>query len=513
MKLFDKVAGLFGYVKINAVAHGDIGWHGMVTNGFGNAAKEKVTNETALTVSTLFACVRNVSEDIGKMPLKVYRKEGEYRHEEANHPAARILQYQPNPEMTAISFREAQNAQMMGWGNAYAEIQFDLDGKPQSLWPLRPDRITMYREDGTNHVFYRILNDGGGAVDLWAENVLHLHGLGFDGIKGYNIIQYASQLIGAAIGTDKFAGSFFPNGLHQSGILIHPENLSAEAQKRLKNQLSAEYGGGDNANKTLVLEEGMSFVPTSVDPKASQMIETRQFTVSEFCRWMRVPPHKVADLSRATFSNIEEQNIDYVQDGLLGWCERWEQALWWKLLTPAEKNAGYYFEHVVEGLLRGNVKARYEAYSQLWDRGVITINEIRAKENMNPVDGGDVHYVPLNFAPLGSSSSDTAVNSIANDIAKRLASRETKELAKYTKHAAEDMGKFHERIKEFYERHDKYISDAIIPLAESLSKSVSIDMLSLKPYMLMTNVPVFILEQMKSGHVNYIANNLKGYLI
>jgi len=502
-KLLNILLRPFGLFAIKASDKSELGWRDILSS-FHNTANEKVTNESAMTVSALYACVRNVSEDIAKMPLKTYRRAGDYKYEEPTHPAARLLQYQANSEMTAMSFREMLNAQAMGWGNAYAEIERDIYGVPVALWPLRPDMVTMYRDDA-GRMFYRILLENGGTADLWADDVLHLHGLGFDGVSGYNVIQYASQSIGAAIGMDKFAGSFFANGLHQSGVLTHPGRLSTKAQDALRNQFNDEYGGASQAHKLLIAEEGMTFAANTIDPKASQMIETRQFTVAEFCRWTRVPPHKVADLTRATFSNIEEQNIDYVQDGLLGWCKRWEQALWWKLLSPDDKRNGIYFEHVVEGLLRGNTQARYEAYSTLWDRGVLSINEIRGKENMNPVDGGDVHYIPMNFAPLGAAES---MGAVVTDIAERLASREMKELEKHAKHASEDLPQFHSWLDEFYAKHDMYITEAIEPLAVSIDPML----LSLRGFIENSIDPISTLDYWREHHVNYIADNIKRVL-
>ena len=516
--LINRILKPLGYMVIRAMAAINDGWSSLSTGTFRNASKEKVNNQTALTVSALFACVRNVSEDIAKMPLKIYRKDGDYRHEESRHPLTRLLQYQPNPEMTAISFRETLNAQAMGWGNGYAEIQRDVSGRPLYLWPLRPDRITMRRDRTTNRAFYTVTTGDGGQADIWAEDILHVHGLGFDGVTGYNIVSCAAQSIGAAIAMEKLAGAYFGNGMHQSGILKHPKEMSKPAQDRLKLQLAEEYGGAEQGHKTLILEEGMDFISNTIDPKASQMIQTRQFSVTEFCRWLRVPPHKVADLSRATFSNIEEQNIDYVQDGLLGWCERWEQVLWWKLLSEKEKQAGLYFEHVVEGLLRGNVLARYEAYSRMWDRGVLSINEIRSKENMNPIDGGDRHFVPMNFVPLEDTGQSGAVRAMVDDIAQRLAAREIKELEKHAKHAEKDLPRFRQWLREFYEKHDRYIIEAIMPLCLTLNKAVCVDwkssttsLLSLKSFMQMTDEPMAVLADRRNGHAEYIANNLRGY--
>jgi len=504
--LFNKILRPFGFLVIKAASTAGT-WIGSLAGSFGNAAKEKVNNETAMTVSTLFACIRNVSEDIAKMPLKVYKKEGDCRYEQSDHPLTRLLQYQPNPDMTAISFREAMNAHAMGWGNAYAEIQRNMEGRPIALWPIRTDRVTIYNTD-SGRKFYRILTENGQTSDIWAEDIFHLHGLGSDGNTGYNIVQLAGQSIGGALGMDKFAGAYFANGMHQSGMLKHPNNLSKEAQERLKSQMTDEFGGGENAHQIMIIEEGMDFVSNTIDPEASQMIETRQFTVTEFCRWLRVPPHKVADLTRATFSNIEEQNIDYVQDGLTGWCERWEQTLWWKLLSEPEKQSGLYFEHVVEGLLRGNIKTRYEANALMWDRGVLSINEIRSKENLNPIEGGDEHFIPMNFTKLSEAGQVEQVDAMITDIAQRLASRELKELAGRVKYAEQDIGRFKEWLDEFYSKHNEYVIRTISPLGDRLG---CVSLLTLEPIMKVSTHPELVFEDRKDKHAQYIANNLRGY--
>lgn len=518
--IINKILKPFGYSMIKASTDEKGHWSNVIVGSFPNTAIEKVNNQTALTVSTVYACMRNVSEDIGKLPLKVYRREGDNRVEQQQHPLARILQSQPNPEMTAINFRETINANTMGWGNGYAEIQRDITGKPIYLWPLKSSCVTMYRQQGTNRIFYRVTTKDGKSSDIWGEDILHLHGLGFDGVSGYNLVQYMAEGIGAARGTDKFAGTFFSNGLRSSGSVTHKGNITQPAQDRLKKQLEGDFGGADKSHKVLILEEGMEFKENSLDPKASQMIETRQFTVEEFCRWLRVPPHKVANLKRSTFNNIEEQNIDYVTDGLLGWCVRWEQALWWKLLTESEKQQGYYLQHKVDGLLRGNIKGRFEAYSKMLNYGVFSINEIRGFEELNPVEGGNVHLVPMNFVPLqdaGKKQKGTTGNqqnavvgttkSMIDDLAGRLASREIKELEKHAKHADQDINRFKKWLNGFYNKHDAYIFKAVEPLLKGIT--VHVNLLSLKQLMQITNIPAATLEDRKDLHAAYIAKNLR----
>jgi len=499
--MINKLLSLFGRKLVN-LTNSERGWNIM---SFGNTSKEKVNNDTALTVSTFYAIIRNISEDIAKLPLNIYRKEGAYRYEETGHPISLLLNYKPNDDMTAMSFRESRNAQMMGWGNGFAFIERYTDGTVKALWPLRPDRVKL-KEANSGQIYYEVTDEKGSVKNEWPENIFHGKGLGASAYWGYNIAALASQSIGAGIAIDKFAGSYFGNGLHPSGNLEHPSTLSGEAQKRLKDQFEKQLQGSGNAHGLLVLEEGMKFSQNFIDPKASQLIETRQFSVSEFCRWLRIPPHKVADLSRATFSNIEQQNIDYVTDSLLGWCKRWELEVWSKLLTEKEKRDGYFARHVVEYLLRGDIQTRYNAYSQLWDRGILCANEIRAKEDMNPIDGGDKYFIPLNYTTIEKAGQDDAV---VDDIANRLSKAEIAELEKHVPYADENPSAFKEWMDGFYRKHREYIGNAIRPLG---IKSVNLDMLSMWPFMEATNAPAIILNDLKPRHAHYIASNLRSYL-
>ncbi len=502
-----RVLKSIGYKLIRAASSEGAWWPISLFNGFLNAAKEKVNNDTALTVSSLYACIRNVSEDIAKMPLNVYRQEGELRFQDRGHRLARLLKWQPNPDGIAMAFRETITAHAMGWGNGYAEIERDINGDVVAYHILRPDRVTMYRDRTTGRIYYKVLSQTGISVDIWASDILHLHGLGFDGVTGYNIMQYAAQSIGSAIAMDKFAGSYFANGLNPSGNIKHPAQISKEAAGRLKEQLTGEYGGAEKAHKILVLEEGMAFEKNIIDPKASQMIETRQFQVSEFCRWMRVPPHKVADLTKATFSNIEEQNTDYVTDGLLGWAQRWEQEIWVKCFNEDEKKNGYYVKHNFSALLRGNVEKRTEAYAKMWDRGIYNINEIRAMEELNPIDGGDRHFVPTNFTTLEKAiAGQNQTNAVIKDMAERMASREIKEIEQHIKFAESEPTGFKKWLNEFYEKHNKYIAQTIAPLGVNMSLMG----LSLEPFLYCDNARG-VFEERKNKHAKYIAANLRSY--
>lgn len=510
--MINKILKPFGLKIINTTPLSERGWRGIFSS-FTNTAKQNITNDTALEVSAAFACIRAISEDIGKLPFKIYKQTDERtKTQQYSHPLYNILRFRPNPEMTAQAFREAITAHALGWGNGYAEIVRDVNGQIAELWLLRPDMVSIYR-DKNKKLFYRVQNENGGFIDLWPEEVLHIHGLGYDGVTGYNVIRYARESLAIAKASEKFGAAFFGNGCHFGGNLEHPNNLSKEAQSRLVEQIEREYQGVEKSHRLLVLEEGMKFAKNIVDPKESQFLETRQFSVPEICRWFRVPPHKIADLTKSAFSNIEQQNIDYVTDGLLGWCERWEQECWYKLLSDKEKKENYFFKIVVEGLLRGDITARTAAYKAQFDMGAISPNEIRELENRNPIEGGDEYFVQLNLTTLKNAKNQQQQEAaVINNIADRISSAEIREIEKHVKHANKDvmsLDKFRNWCKEFYAKHDEYVSNQIEPLN---IKPISIDLLTLKNALIANDAPGVFFEKAKFAHKQNISTVLKGAL-
>ena len=459
MSIVSRTLKYFGFQLIKAASIVERGWTAVGFGSFANTAKEKVNNSTALTVSTVYAAIRNISEDVAKLPLKIYQKENAYMLEQKQHKAYRLLQYRPNPEMSAMSFRATLNGHAMGWGNGYAFIERDGNGDIRYLWPLRPDSVKIYR-DTERGLFYEVTARATGHTQtFWPREIFHIPGFGDSGVAGYNIIQYMAEQVASAIAIGKFSSGFFGNGLNQSGHIKHPNTLTQPVIERLKKQVQEQHTTAANAHKLLVLEEGMEFVPNMLDPKAAQMIESRQYLVTEFCRWIRIQPHKVAHLENATFSNIEHQNTDYVVDSLSNWCTRWEQELWAKLLTPQEKRGGFCFKHNLNALLRGDVQTRNEAYSKMLDRGVMTINEVRSLEDMNPVDGGDQHLVPLNFTTLDKIGQPAA---FVSDAAARIYQHEQSALASAkNKHG----DKFDSKLfaEHFNSKHEKYIEAVLKP--------------------------------------------------
>ncbi len=357
-----------------------------------------LSNESAMSIATVFACIRNISEDVAKIPLKIYRKSEKGKELKPDHPLLTLLNYQPNPEMTAMDFRQTLTAHCLGWGNAYAEIERTLGGEISGLFPLHPSIVRPKRTDVDKILVYEVRRENGSTDILSADTVLHIRGIGDDGIVGYNVIHYARECMGSAKAAETFGSTYFGNNTSICGVLKHPDHLSKEAQERLRASIESKHRGPENANRLLILEESMSYEKGVLSPEESQFLETRQFSVVEICRWFRMPPHKVQDLQRATFSNIEHQDLEYVKDCLMAWLKRWEEAIWLKLFSLREQSRGFYAEHVVEGLLRGDIGSRYSAYQIALGNnnnpGFMTINEIRKLENLDPLEGGDDLYTP-----------------------------------------------------------------------------------------------------------------------
>jgi len=349
---------------------------------------EAVSPERALALSAYFACVRLISEDIGKLPMSLYRRVPKGKAPADDHPVAKLMRVTPNDEMTAMSFRETMTHYALGWGNAVAEIQRNGRGVPIALHPIHPSRVRMRRLDDLSLV-YDIGSDvilGGTQFDtvrLRPEDVLHIHGLGSNGLFGYSIARLAAESIGIGLAAQTFGATFFGNGASVGGVLEHPGKLDDAARKNLRDSWQAMHGGPANAGKTAILEEGLKFSRTSIPPDDAQFLETRQFEVEEICRWFRVPPHKAQQLLRATFTNIEQQNQEYVVDCLTSWSTRWEQEGARKLLAPNEIDR-LYFKFDFRELLRGDHNARANFYRTQVNIGAMTPNEVRAAEDMNP---------------------------------------------------------------------------------------------------------------------------------
>lgn len=378
----------------------DWGVQSAVWGGARTASGIDVNEWTALQFSVVWACVNRISSDVGKIPLHMYRRTGEQaRTRETKHPAARVVSRAANgSQLTPFQFRETLQAHMLVFGNAFAEIERTGSGAPIGLHPLSPTRMRLTCKDGRIQYHYRRTN--GQEREMPSADILHLRGLGYDGRVGYSVIRMAMESIGAAIAAERFGAHFFGNSAMPTVLLTHPGRLDdEETVKRLKGSWKDTFGAdGTDPMGVAVLEEGMKAERLSIPPEEAQFLETRQFMIPEICRWFGVPPHKVGDLSRATFSNIEQQDLMYLGDTLMGWLVRWQQQMHLALLTSQEQDE-YFFEFDNNAFVRADVMARHQAYAIARQNGWMNADEIRARENLNPLpDGqGQVYTVQSNM--------------------------------------------------------------------------------------------------------------------
>lgn len=350
-----------------------------------------VSQAAAMRVNTVHACVSLISKTIASLPLYVYREDGDSKTPARDHPLWAALHNAPNARMTSFTWREIQMAHLLLWGNAYSHIQRDAGAV--HLVPLMPWDVTPRLVAGS--IVYDVKSNHGDARRVLSDDMVHVVGLGFDGVCGCSpITEFARNWLGVAIASDQHAARTFANGARPGGVLEHPGRLGPDAAARLRDQWTTAYGGSANAGKTAVLEEGMKFHPVTMTSEDAQLLESRKFSVEQIATAFGVPPHKVGSLERATFSNIEHQAIEFVTDCIRPWVVRIEQELSRKL-TLAED--GIAIEFKLDGLLRGDVKSRFEAYAIGRQNGWLSANDVRRLENLNPIENGDQYLVPVNM--------------------------------------------------------------------------------------------------------------------
>ena len=369
---------------------------------FGRTTSGKPVNErTAMQTTAVYACVRILAEAVASLPLHVY----EYQDDGGkklvhDHPLYYLLHDEPNPEMTSFVFRETLMSHLLIWGNAYAQIIRDGAGRVLGLYPLLPDKMEVQRDDKGNiyYVYSRNSDENPmfkeyGNIKLKAEDVLHIPGLGFDGLIGYSPIAMAKNAVGMTLACEEYGASFFANGANPGGVLEHPGVLKDPS--KVRESWNSVYRGVSNAHKIAVLEEGMKYQQICIPPEEAQFLETRKFQINEIARLYRIPPHMVGDLDKSSFSNIEQQSLEFVKYTLDPWVIRWEQSLQRSLLLPGEKGK-YFIKLNVDGLLRGDYQSRMNGYAVGRQNGWFSANDIREMENMNPIpdeEGGNLYLI------------------------------------------------------------------------------------------------------------------------
>lgn len=454
-----------------------------------NVSGVAINEKTALSVLAVFACVRIISEAVASLPLITYRRLTRGKERATDHAVYALLHDRPNPEMSAMTFRETLQAHVLTWGNAFAEIETNKAGTVIGLWPLLPDRTRARRVSG--HRLYDTTLPDGTVATLSAERVFHMPGLSFDGLTGYSPIGLAKQSIGLTSAVEQFGAAFFGRGSTPSGILEHPAKLGAPALANLRESWGALQSGLSGAHRIAILEEGMQWKALGIPPNHAQFLETRKFQVLDIARLFRVPPHMLADLeSGASYASVEQMGLDFVAYTLRPWLVRWEQTANYDLFGSRERNDTY-VEHLVDGLLRGDIASRYAAYAVGRQWGWLSADDIREIENMNPLpDGqGSRYLVPLNMVAAdiagevipkkdtitgaGASASGTAPTAqrggylaLFQDVGDRMVRRQVDQLRRA--HRKQGEAGWTQAIEAVNGEHRDALAKALTPIFEAL---------------------------------------------
>ncbi len=367
----------------------------------GTTAGKPVNEHTAMQITAVYSCVRILSETVAGLPLHVYKyNESGGKEKYLKHPLYKLLHDEPNPEMTSFSFRETLMTHLLLWGNAYAQIIRNARGEVITLYPLMPNKMTVDR-DKTGRLFYlyqRSTEDAptlgkDSMVYLDPSDVLHIPGLGFDGLVGYSPIAMAKNAVGLSMATEEYGAKFFANGATPGGVLEHPGTI--KDPQKIKESWNVAYQGSANSHRVAVLEEGMKYQQIGVPPEQAQFLETRKFQINEIARIFRIPPHMLADLEKSSFSNIEQQSLEFVKYTLDPWVVRWEQTMYRSLLRESEKPT-VFIKFNVDGLLRGDYASRMTGYATARQNGWMSANDIRELENLDKIPaelGGDLYLI------------------------------------------------------------------------------------------------------------------------
>jgi HK97 family phage portal protein len=379
---------------------------GMMLNGV------QLNNVTAMQYSAVWACIHVLAETFASCKCYLYQKlpDGSRRRAVEN-PLYDVLTYVAAPNMPAYYLRETMQYHVLSGGNAYAEKVLDSKGEVAQLNMLLPVNVLPAQDYNTGEIYYNV-NDRGKLYKLPAEKILHIPGLGYNGVIGYSPLAMARRAIILGMSSEELGNKFFENGALATGVLETDKPLKEDAWQRLKEQFRARYEGRSNAGSTMILEGGMKFNRISVNPEEAQFLETRKYQTEEIARFYRVPLHLIQNLEKSTYSNIEQQTIDFYQNTMLPWFVRWEQFMNMRCLTRRQRQDGYYCEFDMLSMLRGDNQSRANMLHLMRQDGIINADEWRERENMNPLpDGqGKTVFINGNMLPVEEAAKKKGAN-------------------------------------------------------------------------------------------------------
>jgi len=398
VKLIQRIRKFFNLSVSDPKAWNPLLWN-IRQYGSQSISGEIVTEETALTYSAFWNAVNLISGTIASLPCNLMQRKSRGADIYTESTAYDVMHTRWNPYMTAKVGRQVITAHVLTWGNGYAEKVVNGLGELIELWPIAPDRVTKI-DLIENDLVYTIRTKDGPKY-LPRRNILHLHGLGFDGFQGYSVVAMARKNLGLGMAMETYGSKFFANGINPGAIIKHDGTV--ENIKEMREALSEAYAGLGNTHRLMLLEDGMDFEEIGVKPEDSQFLQSRQFQITDIARWFNLPPHKLKDLSKSSFNNIEQEQISFVTDSILPWLIDFEQEYNTQLLTDGQRlKDKLYFNHIVEGLLRADAKSRAQYYALMKRNGFMSINEVREKENLNPREDelADDLWTEINLAPI-----------------------------------------------------------------------------------------------------------------
>ena len=374
----------------------------------------QMDSRAAMKYTAVFACVRVLAEALAGTPVMLYRKKENGDRETRNDLAIYdILHNQPNDEMSPFNYKETCMVSLNLGGNSVSQKLVNKYGDLVGLYPYDWSKVTITRDLTTNRLVYKI-RDGTKQLELSRDQVFHVAGLSMDGVVGLSPIEYVSSAIRLGLSYERFGINFYKNGANSSGVIEYPGALADTAYERLKKDFAKSYQGLANTGKPIILEGGAKFSQLSIKPADAQLIENKKFQLEDVARIYRVPLYLIQNLDRATFSNIEQQSLEFVMYTMLPWFKRWEENINMQLLTPLERRAGFYIEFRIDSLLRGDMQSRAASYAAGRQWGWLSVNDIRKLENMTPIANGDIYMQPLNFTEAGQTpSTEDSVSSNA----------------------------------------------------------------------------------------------------
>jgi HK97 family phage portal protein len=450
---------------------GDELWRSIQANS--GLAGINVTPEIAMTFSAVFAAHKILAESTAMLPLFLLKRLDPRGKEQATkHPLYNVLHDVANPEMDSYLVRETMTNQMVGWGRAYAKIDYDQNGQVKALWPIPSARVTNRRDKNLQLVFDVAMPDGGKKTYQWYE-MYFLRGLSADGINTYTPIALQKQGIGLALAAEGFGAALFGNGARPQGVLTHPGSLKEKAQKNILDSWNDVYRGVGKSNQIALLEEGMKFENIGVPPEDAQFLQTRQFQVEEIARWYRIP-NMMLNMTGAnsTYASVEAFGLQFYTYTLYPWLVRWEKSVSMQLLLERERKR-LVAEHQMAAILRGDTTSRYASYGTGRQWGWLSVNDIRYFENMNPVEGGDTYLTPSNMMDVSAPAKiQRSYMPVLTDAIQRVLRREANDIRAGVQKVLVKRGaeEFADWLSEFYQEHQDFTVRSLMPAAQSYAE-------------------------------------------